>query len=71
MEYLREMLSEGSKVSSKRVLSLLMTLVLIAVIFIWPENYQLIDGLMFFIGGLVGFTVANKHKSFNSEALPK
>lgn len=65
IEGIIEMWSEGSKISSKRVIATLMTLVLCVVIFIYPENHKLIDSLMFFIGGLIGFTVANKHRSFN------
>lgn len=66
-EEILEMFSDGGKISSKRVIAFLMTIVLCVVVFLWPENYQLIDALMFFIAGLVGFTVANKHKAFQKD----
>lgn len=66
--FIKEMFSEGSKISSKRVLTALFSLLLIYLA-IFDQVEWLIDGLLWFIAGLVGLTVTNKHKSFNkSEA---
>ena len=61
------MFSEGGKISSKRVIAFIMTVVLCVVIFVYPENEKLIDSIMFFIAGLIGFTVMNKHKNFKDK----
>lgn len=66
-DVITEMWSERAKISSKRVIATLMVVVLCVVIFIWPDKLQLIDAIMFFIAGLIGFSVVNKHKAFKDE----
>lgn len=60
------MLDEGGKVSSKRFLALLFSLVAIYLfIFDGTENgIRKIDAILMFIGSLLTLTVANKHKAF-------
>ena len=73
MSGIREMLNEDGKISSKRVIAMIMTVTLVVVVVAYPDKQDLINSIMAFILGLVVSSVANKHKAFNkgNETLPR
>ena len=62
-EFITSLFSDGNKVSHKRVLAVLFSLVAVYLLIFEPHTAKL-DALFIFISGLVVSSVANKHKAF-------